>query len=354
MSRDTRHWLLPLMLAGACLPALRARARRCAGVSATPARHGSVCGSIDDAPAAGMVAFAPQYPLWSDGATKRRWIRLPAGHLRSTRRDPTPGTSRAARSCGRSSRSARRVETRYIERLPTAPGATRPTCGTRTARTRVLAPERGVEGVAVDARPAGATTFPSRADCRACHEGRAMPVLGFSALQLSPDRDPLAPHAERPRHGRRRSARARRARPRARSARGAARARRRGSRPRRRERAGAGLPARQLRPLPQRRAARSPASSCALAQSRGRPARQRPALADVAGRREPLPRARAPKPRAPRAGRRPSEPSCCRLRSRIRSPDAAARHAASSTPKPSPCIERWIREDLATRAGEPP
>src|SRR5688572_20546730 len=23
--------------------------------------------------------FSPQYPLWTDGATKRRWIRLPAG-----------------------------------------------------------------------------------------------------------------------------------------------------------------------------------------------------------------------------------------------------------------------------------
>ncbi len=31
---------------------------------------------------------------------------------------------------------------------------------------------------------------------RACHEGTDTPVLGFSALQLSPDRDPLAPHAE--------------------------------------------------------------------------------------------------------------------------------------------------------------
>ena len=46
-------------------------------------------------------------------------------------------------------------------------------------------------------RPARATRFPSEDDCRACHEGAPVPVLGFSALQLSPDRDPLAPHAER-------------------------------------------------------------------------------------------------------------------------------------------------------------
>src|SRR6187397_728352 len=25
------------------------------------------------------LPFVPQYPLWSDGATKRRWIRLPEG-----------------------------------------------------------------------------------------------------------------------------------------------------------------------------------------------------------------------------------------------------------------------------------
>ena len=38
--------------------------------------------------------------------------------------------------------------------------------------------------------------FPDESDCRACHEGAAVPVLGFSALQLSSDRDPLAPHAD--------------------------------------------------------------------------------------------------------------------------------------------------------------
>ncbi len=40
------------------------------------------------------------------------------------------------------------------------------------------------------------TPSPREADCRACHEGAAVPVLGFSALQLSSDRDPLAPHAD--------------------------------------------------------------------------------------------------------------------------------------------------------------
>lgn len=42
----------------------------------------------------------------------------------------------------------------------------------------------------------GVHDIPGRHDCLACHES-ASPVLGFSALQLSPDRDPLALHADR-------------------------------------------------------------------------------------------------------------------------------------------------------------
>jgi len=38
--------------------------------------------------------------------------------------------------------------------------------------------------------------IPGRADCGACHDGGATPVLGFSALQLSSDRDPGALHAD--------------------------------------------------------------------------------------------------------------------------------------------------------------
>jgi hypothetical protein len=37
--------------------------------------------------------------------------------------------------------------------------------------------------------------IPGVQDCKACHQGREGEVLGFELLQLSPDRDPLAPHA---------------------------------------------------------------------------------------------------------------------------------------------------------------
>jgi mono/diheme cytochrome c family protein len=64
----------------------------------------------------------------------------------------------------------------------------------------VLAPEDGVVVPVADA-PGGRYAVPGRGDCAACHEGPAVPVLGFSALQLSPDRDPLAPHADPKRAG---------------------------------------------------------------------------------------------------------------------------------------------------------
>jgi len=58
-----------------------------------------------------------------------------------------------------------------------------------------LAPQRGIADLPVAAAPGGRYTVPGRGDCLACHGGAAAPVLGFSALQLSPARDPHAPHA---------------------------------------------------------------------------------------------------------------------------------------------------------------
>jgi len=74
-------------------------------------------------------------------------------------------------------------------------------CGVCLERSR----KRGGAGscrrfcrLAVEQAPGGRYAIPAEADCRSCHEGAAVPVLGAGALQLSPDRDPLAPHAETP------------------------------------------------------------------------------------------------------------------------------------------------------------
>jgi hypothetical protein len=136
--------------------------------------------------AQGVRAFSPQYPLWSDGAAKRRWILLPAGTAIDARNidawEFPPGTK-----LWKEFAFDRPVETRMIERL--ADGSWRfSTYVWNAAGTDAdLAPEDGVRALPVRSAPDGRYAVPSRADCLACHEGAAVPVLGFSAVQLAPD-----------------------------------------------------------------------------------------------------------------------------------------------------------------------
>jgi len=145
----------------------------------------------------GVLTYTPQYPLWSDGATKRRWIELPPGAAIDARRasawDFPPGTR-----LWKEFAVGRRVETRMIERLADGSWRFAAYVWNVEGTEAVLAPASGIAGLPVAGAPQGRYIIPGEADCRACHEGAATPVLGFSALQLSPDRDPLAPHAERP------------------------------------------------------------------------------------------------------------------------------------------------------------
>jgi hypothetical protein len=64
----------------------------------------------------------------------------------------------------------------------------------------LLAPEDGVRAAA-EVAPGRYHSIPGRGDCALCHRAAPSVVLGFSALQLSDDRDPLAPHADALRPG---------------------------------------------------------------------------------------------------------------------------------------------------------
>ncbi|MEX2151311.1 MAG: hypothetical protein WD793_13955 [Steroidobacteraceae bacterium] len=147
-----------------------------------------------DAVRSGLQSFTPQYPLWSDGATKRRWIELPAGAAFDGSR-PAAWTFPAGTKFWKEfSVAGRRVETRLIERLPAGDWRFSTYVWNDAQTEAMLAPIAGIRALPL---PDGARyTIPSEADCRTCHEGAAAPVLGFTALQLSPDRDPLAPHRE--------------------------------------------------------------------------------------------------------------------------------------------------------------
>jgi hypothetical protein len=140
------------------------------------------------------ISFSPQYPLWSDGAIKRRWIYLPPGTaIDATRPDAWefPVGTRLWKEFS----VGRPIETRYIERLADGTWRFATYIWNQDGTDATIARADGTV-LEVPGAPKGSYSVPGEGDCRACHEGAATPVLGFSALQLSPDRDPLAPHAD--------------------------------------------------------------------------------------------------------------------------------------------------------------
>jgi hypothetical protein len=190
MLRGGLKWPLLLVLACAGLPR---------AASATPPPHladtGLYAAGSSSLLRAGVRAFSPQYPLWSDGAAKRRWIWLPPGtSIDATQPDAWdfPRGTKLWKEFGHGGR----IETRYIERQADGEWSYASYVWNADGSDATLAPAAGIRAVAASGSPGGLYAIPAEADCRACHEGAPVPVLGFSALQLSPDRDPLAPHAE--------------------------------------------------------------------------------------------------------------------------------------------------------------
>lgn len=151
--------------------------------------------------AADCRPFAPQYPLWSDGATKRRWIRLPKGATIDARDPESWSFPVGTRFWKEFSFAGKKVETRLIEKRGPSRWWYATYAWNDEQTDAVLVGPAGRRNVA-EIAPGVSHDLPGQTDCRACHEGSGRdPVLGFSALQLSSDRDPNAPHAERPPEG---------------------------------------------------------------------------------------------------------------------------------------------------------
>jgi hypothetical protein len=141
---------------------------------------------------ADVLPFSPQYPLWSDGATKRRWIQLPAGSSIDATRPDAWEFPRGTKLWKEFSHGGR-VETRFIERAMDGSWRFASYVWSTDGKDAVLAPVAGIRDLPVQGTR---YSIPAQDDCRACHEGAPVPVLGFSTLQLSPDRDLFAPHAD--------------------------------------------------------------------------------------------------------------------------------------------------------------
>ena len=126
--------------------------------------------------------FEPRHALWSDGAAKRRWIRLPPGTAIDARNPDAWRFPRGTRLWKEFSHAGR-VETRYLEHGTDGQWRFATYVWSADGRSARLAPAGGV-ALAVTGAPSGRYAVPSRADCLACHAGARSPVLGFGALQL--------------------------------------------------------------------------------------------------------------------------------------------------------------------------
>jgi hypothetical protein len=141
------------------------------------------------------LAFAPQYPLWSDGAAKRRWISLPPGAAIDGSDPDAWVFPVGTRFWKEFSFNGQKVETRYLERKADGQWLYAAYAWSPDGREAQLVPAKGKRG-AYPLAGGRSHTIPGVTDCKACHQGGPSEILGFSTLQLSPERDPRAVHAE--------------------------------------------------------------------------------------------------------------------------------------------------------------
>ena len=158
-------------------------------LSAVPARLSETGLYADlraDALAPGVLPYRPQFELWSDGASKRRWISLPPGTRIDTSDMDSWQFPEGTKLWKEFSRDNVHIETRLLQR--TGPGQgdwVTISYLWNDSNSEAIAVPDGVE----DAR--GTThDVPAANECMGCHGGRPARVLGFSAIQLSHDDPP--------------------------------------------------------------------------------------------------------------------------------------------------------------------
>jgi len=192
-----RIWNLPI-LAGFCLLLTADPGVIISPPAGTLPLHLAETG-LGDAAAVNIFSanrsYSPLYPLWSDGAAKRRWIYLPPGQDIDARQ-ADDWIFPVGTKLWKEFSFGKKVETRYLEKVARGEWRFAAYAWNAGENDAILVPERGApncypiaEGVRHD--------IPGVADCKTCHEGQGRDiVLGFNALQLSPERDPEAPNAE--------------------------------------------------------------------------------------------------------------------------------------------------------------
>ena len=129
--------------------------------------------------APGVVVYQPQFALWSDGATKRRWVKFPPGVKIDTSDMDFWQYPTGIKFFKEFTRDNVRVETRMIWKR--GPGdwflSAYKWNAQGTDATVVVSGEKNASGTQHD--------IPSQSDCSTCHGAMKDKVLGFTAIQLS-------------------------------------------------------------------------------------------------------------------------------------------------------------------------
>lgn len=132
---------------------------------------------------AGIVEYEPRFPLYADGASKRRWMQLPAGMQIDTSNMDHWKFPVGTKFWKEFAVGPTRVETRFITKViedDLTPNAwlfqTYVWNATQDEATLVTAGQMDANGTTHD--------VPSRGQCKDCHESEPGRVLGFQAIQL--------------------------------------------------------------------------------------------------------------------------------------------------------------------------
>lgn len=135
-------------------------------------------------PAAGLIAYDVNAPLWSDGADKRRWLALPDGTRLRVAADGDLELPVGAVLAKAFSLAGREIETRLLVRHASGAWAGYSYAWAEDGRDAALIGEDGAF------QPIGRQEwhFPSRQHCLDCHTRAAGFTLGLELAQLDRDR----------------------------------------------------------------------------------------------------------------------------------------------------------------------
>ncbi|MFZ5892787.1 MAG: hypothetical protein ACOY0T_17135 [Myxococcota bacterium] len=128
-------------------------------------------------------SYRPRFELWSDGASKRRWIWLPPGTRIDTSDMDSWQFPVGTKLWKEFTRDEVRVETRLLQRLPEG-WIGLAYLWQKDGHDALAAPYGAIDALGTP------HNVPASNECDACHAGRSSFVLGFSALQLAQPTEP--------------------------------------------------------------------------------------------------------------------------------------------------------------------